>query len=85
MPKIKLYANLRKIAGVKEIILEGSCLNQVMKRLVLSHPGLEGIIFENEQFLSHNIVTLNGYHVTDFSVSLKDEDTISIFPPISGG
>ena len=85
MPTIKLFANLRKIAGKKELSIPGASLNSILKSLVQQHPALDESIFENGQFRPHVIFTLNGENIIDPSVSVTEEDIIAIFPPIAGG
>ena len=85
MSTIKLFANLRKIAGQKELNITGSTLNTVLRRLVQQRSKLDDVILENGQIRPNIIITLNGKNVTDPNTSVKEEDTIAIFPPIAGG
>lgn len=85
MPTIKLFANLRKIAGQKEFSISGTTLNSALNGLVQQHPALESAIFENGQIRLNIIITLNGYNTTDPNLSVTETDTIAIFPPIAGG
>jgi len=85
LPKIKLFANLRKIAGQKEIFMPGTTLNAVLKNLVQQHPALDGIILENGQIRPQIIITLNGQNTTDPNIVVSEADTIAIFPPLAGG
>lgn len=85
MPTIKLFANLRKIAGQKEISITGATLNSTLNDLVQQIPALEEAIFENEQIRPHLIITLNGQNTTDPNMAVAEQDTIAIFPPIAGG
>lgn len=96
MPTIKLFANLRKIAGQKEIsiiatseglpsVSRGATLYSVLNDLVRQIPALDGVILENGQIRPQLIITLNGLNATDLHVIVAEEDIIAIFPPISGG
>ena len=85
MPTIKLFANLRKIAGEKENSIAGTTLNEVLNGLVQQHPTLASAIFENGQIRPNVIITLNGKNITDPNSSVTETDTIAIFPPIAGG
>jgi len=85
MPTIKLFANLRKIAGQKEFSIAGANLNIILNALVEQYPALDGIIVENGKIRPHIIITLNGQNTTDPNVTVTEQDTIAIFPPIAGG
>ena len=85
MPQIKLNANLRNIAGVKEATIQGKTLTEAINNLIRKFPDLEEVIFEEGQIREHFILTINGHHSTELNQSVKEEDTIAIFPPISGG
>ena len=85
MPLVKLYANLRKVAGTKELFVEGADLGSVLSGLVRLHLPLEEIILEGEGVRPHIVVTVNGHHVTELNVSLAEDDVVAIFPPIAGG
>jgi MoaD family protein len=85
MPIVKLYANLRKVAGTKELFVAGADVGSVLSGLVRLHPPLEEKILEDEGLRPHIVVTVNGHHVTDMKVSLAEEDVVAIFPPIAGG
>lgn len=85
MPRIKLFANLRKIAGHKELPITGATLNAVLIDLVQQYPALDGVILENGQIRPHVIITINGQNTTDLNLAVTEEDTIAIFPPVAGG
>jgi MoaD family protein len=85
MPKIKLFANLRKVAGQKELSITGTTLNSVLNALVREHPALDGVILENGRIPPNIIITVNGQNTTDPNKPMTEEDTIAIFPPIAGG
>jgi len=85
MPVVKLYANLRKLAGTKELSVPGSTLEAVLNGLVEQHPALDGVILENGQVRPHVVITINGHIATDLSIQVTEEDVIAIFPPTAGG
>ena len=85
LPTVKLFANLRKTAGQKELSLMGATLNEVLTDLVQRHPALEMAIFDNGQIRPNIIITLNGHNTTELQVTVSETDTIAIFPPIAGG
>jgi MoaD family protein len=85
MPTIKLYANLRNIAGTKELSITGASLGQVLSELTKQCPELDGVILENGQIRPHFVITINGLNATDLDASVTEQDMIAIFPPIAGG
>lgn len=85
MPVVKLYANLRKLAGMKELSVTGSTLGTVVNGLVQQHPSVGEVILKNGEIGPHVVITLNGHNTMDLETPLKEEDIIAIFPPIAGG
>jgi len=96
MPTVKLFANLRKIAGTKEISVappsgrlhsasRGTSLRKVLNELEKEVPALDGVILEDGQIRSHFVITINGQNVTGLDVTVTEQDLIAIFPPIAGG
>ena len=85
MPVVKLFANLRKLAGTKDLSISGTTIGAVMNELVSQSPALDGVLFGNGNLRLHVIVTLNGHNTSDLSVQVAEQDEIAIFPPIAGG
>jgi MoaD family protein len=85
MPTVKLFANLRKLAGMKEIALEGDTVGSVLDQLVKASPGLEPMLLEKEGLRPHVLVTLNGHNISELNTQVTEQDVIAVFPPIAGG
>ncbi len=85
MPTIKLFANLRSIAGTKELSIVGTSLKEILNELVKEVPALDGVILEDGQIRPHFVITINGYNVAELDVTVTEQDLIAIFPPIAGG
>jgi MoaD family protein len=85
MPVVKLFANLRKLAGTKELSVTGATVGAVVYELVRQNPPLGETILQNGEFGPHIIVTLNGHNITDLETPVTEQDVIAIFPPIAGG
>jgi sulfur-carrier protein len=85
MPVVKLFANLRKLAGTKELSIAGATVGVVLNELMKRNAALDGILLENGELRPHVIVTLNGHNTSDLSMQVTEQDEIAIFPPIAGG
>ena len=85
MALIKLYANLRKLAGGNELSVAGGSVRDVLTELVRQRPALEAAILSKGSIGDHVVLIANGLNVTDMDQTLSDEDVLAIFPPISGG
>ena len=85
MPLVKLYANLRKLAGTKEVSIAESTVRAVLNELVKQNPPLGNVILENGNLRPHIVITLNGHNAVDLNVEVNERDIVAIFPPIAGG
>ncbi|HSB00681.1 MAG TPA: ubiquitin-like small modifier protein 1 [Anaerolineales bacterium] len=85
MPTVKLYANLRKLAGTKELSITGGTVRAVVNELARQNPSVGEVILENGEVRQHIIVTRNGQNITDLEAPVVEQDIIAIFPPIAGG
>jgi molybdopterin synthase sulfur carrier subunit len=85
MPNVKLFANLRKTVGTKEVSVTGASVGGVVSELVKRYPALAESLLENGQIRPHVIITINGNPIADVNVAVTAEDQIAIFPPIAGG
>lgn len=85
MPVIKLYANLRKLAGTKELSIAGCTVKAVVSELARQKPPVGEILLQNGGLAPHVLVTLNGHNVTDFETPVAEQDIVAIFPPLAGG
>jgi molybdopterin synthase sulfur carrier subunit len=85
MPIVKLYANLRKLAGTKELSITGPTIGVVLSELVKRYPPVGNVILENGKLRQHIIVTLNGHNIIDLETPVTEQDIVALFPPIAGG
>jgi len=85
MPTVKLYANLRKLAGTKELSITGATVGAVLNELVRQHPPIGDVILENSHLRPHIVVTLNGHNIIDLETLVTEPDVVAVFPPIAGG
>lgn len=85
MPIVRLYANLRNLIGIKEIAVPGTTVREVVDKMVQDYPQLAPVLLQQAGLSPQIIITLNGMHVLDLTVSTSERDIIAIFPPIAGG
>ena len=85
MPTVKLFANLRKVAGTKELSAAGSTLGEVLSELREQSPPLVDAILDGGTLRPHVVITINGHNAVDLNTAVTEQDMIAIFPPIAGG
>ncbi len=85
MPTVKLFASLRKDAGIKEALIPGTSIEPVISELVRRYPALAEKLLENGHIRPHVVITMNGHPITDGNIPVTEQDSIAIFPPIAGG
>ena len=85
MAVVKLFANLRKLAGTKELSITGTTVGALVSELVRQKPPIGEILLQDGELAPHIIVTLNGQNLVDLETPVTEQDTVSIFPPIAGG
>jgi sulfur-carrier protein len=85
MALIKLFANLRKVAGTKETSITGASVGAVLSELVKRYPALAANLLEDGQIRPHVIITVNGHPTHDVNAPITEDDVVSIFPPMAGG
>ncbi len=79
MVRIRLFANFREVAGKREIEVDAESLQDLMKKLTAEYP-------EFEKLMEYAVIMVNG-RIADRNenIRLKKDDTVAIFPPVSGG
>ncbi len=85
MPTVKLYANLRKIAGTREVMARGETLRDALDDLTRQYPALRERLLDGNGLRPHVIVTLNGHNLVSLDTAVAEQDVIAVFPPIAGG
>lgn len=85
MPTVKLYANLRKLAGKKEVSLTGGTIGGVLSELIQQNPPVGDVILQKGKLGPHMIITLNGQNISNLDTPVTEQDILAIFPPIAGG
>ena len=88
---VKFFANFREIVGKGEVSVSAKDVGGLLEELMRDYGGLKKALFKNyeskelKKFVNifvngRGIRELNGLNTT-----LKDGDTVAIFPPVAGG
>ncbi len=84
--KVKLFANFREAAGVKEIEIQSSNVGKLLDSLVEKYPKLKDLFYEEGKLRDYVNIMVNGRNIRgDTRYKLKEGDVVAIFPPVSGG
>ncbi len=86
MVRVKLFANFREAAGVREMEVEASNVGELLEKLTKMFPKLEMLFYEKGVLRDYVNVMVNGRNIRgELSYPLKDDDEVAVFPPVSGG
>ncbi len=87
--KVRMYATVREAAGTAEITLEALNLSEVVDRLEREYgKRMAEMLRDFPNDAERLVVLVNGQNVSGLdakAVRLRDDDEVSIFPPVSGG
>ncbi len=88
MPSVRLFANLRLLAGATQFEVPGETVQVVLENLCLEKDILRTHIFDGNSLRPYVRVMVNGRDIElgyGLSTALNPEDQVTIFPPITGG
>ncbi|WP_227379176.1 ubiquitin-like small modifier protein 1 [Haladaptatus halobius] len=85
------FGPLREVVGkktVKREVAPETTVDSLLATIADDHPGLEELLFENEELRASMTVTRNGKHVIyqdGLDTELEADDDIRVTPSIQGG
>lgn len=82
MVRVRVFATLRSIVGKNELDLQASTVGELLEKLYSEYPKMK------KELEKGAIILVNGKnieHLGKLNTKLKDEDVVSIFPPVGGG
>lgn len=88
---IKLFGEFRAALGIERLGLDlrdGASCNEALRCLADQEPALRDLLFAGETLRDHLHVFANGRnvaHLQGMATPLSPGDTLTFFPPISGG
>ncbi|MDR3573805.1 MAG: MoaD/ThiS family protein [Anaerolineaceae bacterium] len=88
MPIVRLFANLRALAGSSQLEIPGETVRAVMENLFIEKGMLKSAVFDGDALRPYVRLMVNGLDIElgqGLSTPLKQEDQVTIFPPITGG
>ncbi|OYT33503.1 molybdopterin synthase sulfur carrier subunit [Archaeoglobales archaeon] len=84
MVKVKLFANFREIAGVREVEIDARDVYELLNKLVVEFPKMRELVFEGDRVREYVNIMVNEDLVRG-NKDLSPSDVVAIFPPVSGG
>ncbi len=89
MAVIKLFGNLRRIAGARELDVAAETVRELMDTICAGQPELcKALLDERGQLKQYVRVMVNGHDVElarGLDTPIQVDDQVAIFPPIAGG
>jgi molybdopterin synthase sulfur carrier subunit len=88
MPLIKFFGNLRQLAKISRLEVEGETVKDVLDALCCDKEALRNAIFDGDQLRQHVRVVVNGHDIMldrGLDTLLVENDQVAIFPPLGGG
>ncbi|MCS7119104.1 MAG: ubiquitin-like small modifier protein 1 [Archaeoglobaceae archaeon] len=86
MPRVKLFAIFREIAGISEFDVEGRNIGEVLENVTEKFPKLKEIFFADGKLREFVQIMINGKHFKEeMNFEVDEKDVVAIFPPVSGG
>ncbi len=86
--KVRLFANIREIAGSPQISLSARSIEELLDLLITMHPALRDVLLDDGDLRPYITVLVNGRNIRDLDdrrTALVEGDEVAIFPPVSGG
>lgn len=82
MPTVKFYATLRQVTGTREADVQSGTVKELLELLSKQYEG------KLDRYLKISTILINGQnviHMKGKKTRIKDDDVVSIFPPLGGG
>jgi len=82
MVKVRVFATLRGIVGKSELEVQAGTVGELLEKLYSEYPRMK------KELEKGVVILVNGKnieHLEKLNTKLKDEDVVSIFPPVGGG
>jgi MoaD family protein len=78
MPRVRVFASLRDLAGTRDVPLEGATVEELLRAAAARYGA------EFDRIARAGSVVVNGERA-DADRAVSDEDDVAFLPPFSGG
>jgi sulfur-carrier protein len=88
MATLKLFGNLRQIAGKPSLPVNGQTVFELLESLRPQQAALVDAILDEAQLKPYYKIMVNGIDITlqqGLETAVHETDVVAIFPPIAGG
>jgi sulfur-carrier protein len=82
---VKLRSPLRELAGSPELSVDGTTVEEVIRRLEAGYPRLSGWVLDEEGHIRQHVGVFLNDERAGLDATVEDRDRIHILPAISGG
>ena len=86
--KVKLFGNLRQIAGKSSFTVEGNSVGELLKAIRSLNEPLIETIMDQKGLRPYYKIMVNGNDISlldGLNTHVNPEDVVAIFPPVAGG
>jgi sulfur-carrier protein len=88
MATIKLFGNLRQMAGKPTISVDGRTVFELLEHLRPQYASIVDAILNEAKLKPYFKIMVNGLDISlsqELDTPVKADDVVAIFPPIAGG
>ena len=88
MATIKLFGNLRQMAGKPILSVDGQTVFELLEKLMPQYASIVDAILDEAKLKPYYKIMVNGIDISlsqGLDTPVKDSDVVAIFPPIAGG
>jgi sulfur-carrier protein len=88
MATIKLFGNLRQIAGKSTIHVDGQTVFELLENFRPQYALVVDAILDEARLKPYIKIMVNGIDISlsrELETTVRDDDVVAIFPPIAGG
>ena len=88
MATVKFFGNLRQMAGITTLSLDGKTVGEILSNLHPHYASVHAALLEEGKLKPYYKIMVNGMDISlhqGLDTKVSDSDVVAIFPPIAGG